>query len=135
MNQYTLLKIIFNTLMEMFPQANQAFECSNLLKKNGYNTSYRGGSSFQIKMKSDNHPEVSEIIVSFTNEDTININFIRNDSIGLTFDEESQCWIAHTNEENPQMIKSFNKDSDEYPYNESIILQNMDELSELIKTF
>lgn len=135
MNQYSLLKIIFNTLMEMYPQANQAYECSNLLKKNGYTTSYKGGSSFQMKVESEIHPHVSEIVVSFNQENTMNINFIKNNKIGITFDDENQCWAIHTIDENPQIIKTFYKGMGEYPYNDPIIINNMDELSEFLKTF
>ena len=135
MNQYSLLKIIFNTLMEMYPQANQAFECSNLLKKNGYTTNYKGGSSFHLKVESEIHPHVTEIIVSFNQENTININFVKNNKIGITFDEENQGWVIHTIDENPQIIKTFNKAMGEYPYNDPIIINNMDELSDFLKTF
>lgn len=133
MNQYTLLKIIFNTMLEMFPQADEAYKCFIALKEARFNASYKGGSSLKVKFESLKHPEVSEIVITFNADKTLIVDFIQNDKINIILVEQNQEWHVY-NLENT-FIKKFSNSHGEYPYQTRMNFNNMNELSQFINTF
>ena len=133
MNQYTLLKIIFNTMLEMFPQADEAYKCYQLLKDARLNVSYKGGSSLKVKIESLKHPEVLEIVITFNADKTLFVDFIPNDKINIILDGLNQEYHLYNSEN--KFIKKFSDSLGEYPYQTRINLNNMKELSQLINTF